>query len=264
MLIKSDMRKLLDGYWDGSGITTGDCVLLHSSMKRTFCYLSELGGPANPRIIIDSLLDTVGPTGTILFPLFNFDFPTSKEFSMVSTPSQMGALTEYARKEYKGVRTGHPIYSFIAIGAHQKEFSKINNKSGYGSDSPFAKLLEIDGKIAVIDLDDQNSMTSYHFVEEKCQVPYRYFKTFSGVYEGLDGSKTQREYELYVRDLEAGVITSVNRMGEILWAENLYSGHRPNIGNGMRSIPMKSLYKRTEIEIKSGRAIDALYEIIPK
>jgi aminoglycoside N3'-acetyltransferase len=256
------MRNPLDGHWDDSGINKGDCVLIHSSMKRTFSNLTKLGVETNPRLVIDSLLGAVGRTGTILLPLFNFDFPVTKVFSINSTPSQMGLVTEFARQQYGGVRTGHPIYSFFALGANQSEFIGINNKSGYGLDSPFAKLLEMDGKIAVVDLDDQGSMTSYHFVEEKCEVTYRYYKTFPGTYEDANGNETIQKYELYVRDLEAGVTTSVNRMGEILWEEGLYKGNRPNIGNGMRTIKMKIFCERTQAEIMAGRAIDTLYEIM--
>jgi len=261
-MLKSNMANHLDGYWEGSGINEGDCVLIHGQMIRTFSNLLELGRKPDPRTVIDSFVNMVGPQGTILFPLFNFDFPLSREFSILSTPSQMGTITEFARIEYNGIRTGHPIYSFLALGANQNEFSNINNKSGYGFDSPFAKLLEMDGRIAIVDLADQESMTSYHFVEEKCQVPYRYYKTFTGNYEHIDRQVDIREYELYVRDLDAGVVTSVNRMGEILWTEGYCVGNRPRMGNGLRSISMKSFCKRTELEINSGRAIETLYKII--
>ena len=230
-------------------------------MKRVFRYLITNGYDANPALIIDSLIDTVGPEGTILFPLFNFDFPTSRYFSMISTPSQMGTITEFARLNFEGSRTGHPLYSFYALGHNAKEFTGINNKSGYGSDSPFAKVIELNGKIASVDLDDQNSMTMYHFVEESMKVNYRYFKDFSGTYEDLSGAESERTYSLYVRDIDNGIVTDVNRMGEILWKENLYQGNRPRISNGMRTILAKKFYERTAQEIEAGRALDTLYSV---
>lgn len=261
MVFNGYMNNPLFGYWADSGIHAGDTVLVHSSMKRTFKHLADQGFQADPKIIIDSLLDQIGNKGTILFPIFNFDFPTSKKFSMLTTPSQMGVVTEFARTKYEGYRTGHPIYSFYAIGSYSDEFKDINNKSGYGKDSPFAKLLEMDGKIASIDLDDQNSMTAYHFIEEIMKVDYRYFKTFSGKYENKLGIVSSEKYTLFVRNLEKGVKTNVNRMGEILWSEGLYKGNRPGKGNGMRSIEIKSLVSRTSKEIYEGRAIQTLYSI---
>jgi aminoglycoside 3-N-acetyltransferase len=251
----------LHGYWGNSGLLLGDTVLVHSSMKRVFRYLITKGYEANPALVIDSLLDVIGPEGTILFPLFNFDFPISQYFSMISTPSQMGTVTEYARLNYEGARTGHPIYSFYVLGHNAKEFLGIDNKSGYGSDSPFAKVIELNGKIASVDLVDQNSMTMYHFVEESKRVDYRYFKEFNGTYEDSLGVKSERTYSLYVRNIERGVVTNVNRMGEILWKENLYQGNRPGIGNGMRTILAKRFYERTAQEIEAGRALETLYSI---
>jgi aminoglycoside N3'-acetyltransferase len=255
------VKNPLQGYWHNSGLSSGDVVLIHSSMKRAFRYLTANGYEANPAFIIDSLIDTVGKKGTILFPLFNFDFPDNQQFSMKSTPSQMGTITEYARLNYEGYRTGHPIYSFYALGFCAVEFKNINNKSGYGSDSPFAKLIELNGKIASVDLSDQNSMTMYHFAEEAMRVDYRYFKEFSGTYEDLLGIESQKTYSLFVRDLEKGVITDVNPMGEILWTENLYRGNRPGVNNGMRTILAKKFYQRTVQEIQAGRALGTLYSI---
>jgi aminoglycoside 3-N-acetyltransferase len=255
------MHNPLSGYWAGCGINAGDTVLIHSSMKRAFRYLLTQGAEANPKLIIDSLLDQVGNNGTVIFPLFNFDFPNTGFFSMLNTPSQMGVVTEYARLSYEGYRTGHPIYSFFCVGANSEEFKNINNKSGYGQDSPFSKLLELKGKVASVDLDDQDSMTMYHFVEETLQVDYRYFKNFHGQYEDKAGVVSTQDYTLFVRDLEKGVQTDVNRMGEILWKEGLYLGNRPGVGNGMRSIAAKDLFERTSKEIIEGRAIETLYSI---
>jgi aminoglycoside N3'-acetyltransferase len=255
------MENPLIGYWAESGLNRGDTVLFHSSMARTFRYLLSKGAKPDPRAVIDSILDQVGPEGTVLFPLFNFDFPTEKKFSMLTTPSQMGVITEFSRLNFAGARTGHPIYSFYAIGALSEEFKGLNNRSGYGPDSPFAKLLELNGKVASVDLDDQHSMTMYHFVEEKMRVDYRYFKTFSGSYEDLNGSVTSEEYILYVRDLERGIVTNLNRMGEILWSEGLYIGNRPGVGNGLRIIQAESFVSRVSKEIFEGRAAETLYSI---
>jgi aminoglycoside 3-N-acetyltransferase len=255
------MSNRLDGYWDGSGLEFGDTVLVHSSVKRVLKSLLIQGLQISPNLIIESLLRVVGTEGTVVFPLFNFDFPKSKYFSMQSTPSQMGVLTESARTNYEGFRTGHPIYSFYAIGRNSPEFRGINNHSGYGIDSPFAKLVELDGKIASIDLDDQNSMTMYHYVEEMMNVDYRYFKTFTGTYQSEIGTCSEESYILFVRDLQKGVVTDVNRMGEILWREGLYKGCRPGVKHGMRTIKASTFVKRTSEEILEGRALHTLYSL---
>jgi len=254
--------KFLSEHWRDCGVVEGDVLLVHSSLKRIFSEIYKKHNfAATPQTIYDSLLLALGSGGTLVLPLFNFDFPNTKFFDIRNTPSQMGALTEIGRKNPKSVRTGHPIYSFSVFGKHAREFDNIDNYSGYGEDSPFAKIKKLDGKIAIIGLTDQNSMTSYHFVEEQNRVDYRYFKEFTGTYIDTEGRSTEKRYALYVRDIEKGVKTDVNRMMEYLWQKGFYKGERYDEGYGMRTIKMEDLYNQTEKIIRNGKAIEYLYSI---
>ena len=94
----------------------------------------------------------------------------------------MGVLTEQFRKKYSSCRTGHPVYSFGVFGKNKKYFENIDNFSAYGEESPFGILKRLDGKIAILDLEDQNSMTFYHHIEEINDVHWRYAKNFKGLY----------------------------------------------------------------------------------
>ena len=119
----------------------------------------------------------------------------------------------------------------------------------------------LNGKIAVLDLDDQNSMTYYHHVEEMEKVEYRFFKNFSGEYTNLQGLTENRVYSLFVRSIDQGVKTDVNRMGELLWAQGLYSGSKPGQGSGLRVISVKKLHDITSEVIRKGQALNYLYSI---
>lgn len=260
--MKKQIIDLLVEKWNLSGLVNGDLVLVHSSLKRLLLILKkDFGDIVTPKLIYDSLLTAIGEEGTLMLPLYNFDFPKSKYFNILETPSQMGLLTEIGRSAPNSIRTGHPIYSFSIIGRYASQFKDIDNKSGYGSDSPFAKLKELNGKIAIIGLSDQDSMTSYHFVEEQNKVDYRYFKEFSGEYVDQSGNTTLRTYLLYVRDIEKGVKTDVNRMMERLWELGAYKGERFDQGFGMRTIDFNLFYTETEKIIQSGQAINYLYSI---
>lgn len=258
-------KKVLDSLienWQRSGIEKGDLVLVHSSLKRLLKKLSaDFGGLVTPEDIFNSLLKTLGSDGTLILPLYNFDFPKSGYFNIKETPSQMGALTEIGRLHPDSVRTGHPIYSFAVIGRHSSAFKDIDNKSGYGADSPFAKIKELEGKIAVIGLSDQDSMTSYHFVEEQNLVDYRYFKDFDGEYIDWNGSESHKTYSLFVRDLDKGVKTDVNRMMDQLWKIGAYKGEKHDEGYGMRTISFARFFQETDSVIKKGEAINFLYSI---
>ena len=102
-----------------------------------------------------------------------------------------------------------------------------------GPDSPFALLHAMGGRIRVLDLPDQEAMTFYHYVEENRAAAWRYHKRFEGPYVGWDGTERPRTFGLFVRDLERGVTTHVDPMGEVLWERGLYSaGDRPGQGSG--------------------------------
>jgi aminoglycoside 3-N-acetyltransferase len=255
------MIQMLSDEWKKSGVQEGDVLLVHSSIKRTFRRYLKAGRRLTPQDILESFLEAIGSSGTLLLPLFNFDFAKGVPFDIQNTPSHMGALTEAGRMHPLAVRTGHPIYSFAAIGFAAEKFREIDNFSGYGSDSPFAVLREMNGKIAVLDLPDQNSMTFYHHVEEMHEVKYRYHKTFTADYTDELRNTESRTYGLFVRNIEKGVSTHVNPAGELMWEKGLYSGCKPNEGSGLRTIPAKQMYEFVANIIMSGKAKNTLYRI---
>tara|TARA_Y100001934_G_scaffold145565_1_gene174815 strand:+ start:775 stop:1581 length:807 start_codon:yes stop_codon:yes gene_type:complete len=254
-------EKLVMG-WRCSGIEEGDMVLLHSSTKRLLRRLLRDKQKVSPKAILRSFMDAVGNNGTLLLPLFNFDFAEGAAFDIMTTPSQMGILSEVARTQPGVFRTGHPIYSFAAIGAKAPLFEGLENFSGYGADSPFAILYSNRGKVAILDLPEQDSMTFYHFVEEQENVPYRHHKVFKAPYTNSRGVRSDREFGLFVRNIDEGVETQVNQMGERLWEMGLYKGCRPGEGNGLRTISASSLFAATVEVIRSGNAEGLLYKIV--
>jgi aminoglycoside 3-N-acetyltransferase len=212
-------------------------------------------------IILDSFLEAVGHDGTLLLPLFNFGFCSGHAFDIRTTPSEMGALTEAARIRVEAVRTGHPVYSFAVLGKRREIFRGVDNFSGYGADSPFGILHKEGGRIAVLDLPDQQSMTFYHYVEESLSVHYRFHKQFSALYTDFDRNASQKTYGLFVRKIDQGVTTHVDPMGELLWAKSLYRGDRPGTNSGLRVIDAPSLYREVANVIEQGKARGLLYEI---
>ena len=253
----------LAGQWMTAGVKSGDVLLLHSSLRRAARTVVRAGLPADQaaQVILASLIEALGEAGTLILPLFNFDFTTGTPFDSRTTPSQMGALTEVGRLHPGAVRTGHPIYSFAVIGAEAGRFAGVENESGYGPDSPFAMLRALDGKIGVLDLPDQHSMTFYHHVEEMRAVPWRYHKGFESDYTGMDGVARRRTFSLFVRDIEAGVATDVDAMGEILWNRGFYAGDRPGQGSGLRTIDANALFEAVGAVIDEGAAEGLLYRI---
>lgn len=259
--VNDKVVKELANDWQTAGVAEGDMLLVHSSISRVLRRISKIGGEVSPQLIIKSFLLALGKSGTLLLPLFNFDFPKGIPFDIRTSPSQMGALTEAARLWSGTVRTGHPIYSFAVIGKNAEMFRDLKNFSGYGQDSPFGILHRNKGKIGVIDLPDQNSMTFYHYIEEFFNAPYRYHKTFTGQYIDGQGVKSTENFGLFVRKVDQGVITHVNPMGEILWKKGFYTGNRPKIGCGLRVISAEKMFDEVGVVLNQGIAKGLLYDI---
>jgi aminoglycoside 3-N-acetyltransferase len=255
------MLETLQQRWKSSGLEEGDTVLIHSNIRRTLDEYRTGKVVTSPREILTSFLDVIGNKGTLILPLFNFDFTNGVPFDIRTSESQMGALTEIGRKFNGAVRTGHPVYSFAVIGFKASEFKGIDNVGGYAEDSPFGVLRKLNGKIGSLDLDDQNSMTFYHHIEEVKGVDYRYFKSFTGQYTNFLGDMKIKTYEIYVRDVERGVLTDVNPAGELMWSAGLYKGFRPGEGSGLRLINSRSMFDFVEDLIESGRALGTLYSV---
>jgi aminoglycoside 3-N-acetyltransferase len=251
----------LSEQWVKCGVREGDMLLLHSSTRGTLRRIKKLGFAMEIEIVLDSFLHALGADGTLLLPLFNFEFCKGLSFDIRTTPSHMGALTEAGRLRSDAIRTGNPIYSFAALGRRSDLFSGVNNFSGYGVDSPFAILHKSGGKVAVLDLPDQESMTFYHYVEESMSVDYRFHKQFTAPYRSYNGEVSDRTYSLFVRKIDEGVVTHVNPMGEILWNKRLYSGDRPGTGSGLRVIDAQALYDEVASVIVQGNAKGTLYEV---
>ena len=204
-----DYKKLVTEF-KRIGLEEKDVIFLHSSFK------SFGGVEGGPQTVIDALISTLGNEGTLIVPRFNFDFCTyGTPWDIRTTPSHMGIITEFVRKDPRSFSVFHPIYSFSIIGKHAKELVKHRYKGSYSKDSIFHKLRILDAKILQIDRVYKGT-TMFHYVEEMLGVDYRYFKNFTGIVTNENGRSYEDTFNIYVRDLESGFVTNVLPIGKIL------------------------------------------------
>lgn len=256
---KTELIKELAVSWNRSGLCEGDTALVHSSLSGYLKSFRERGIGIDPCDVLESLIAAVGKFGTLIFPTYNFGFTRGETFDMMNTPSETGALTEKARTRKDSVRTGHPLFSFAVIGYHSSKFRGLKNYSAFGIDSPFAKLMQLGGKIAAIDVAGEYCMTFYHYVEEMENAPNRYHKTFTGNYVDEDGIVTEKTFGLFARNIEMKVETDVKPMEEYLWKEGCYAGDRPGEGTKMHTIDAITVYRHAARLIREGKSEGMLY-----
>ena len=114
-------------------IKKGDVVFISSDILRMLCLGIELNCPVDLNHFIDLLTDKIGPTGTLLFPTYNWDFCKGKTFDYYKTPSKTGSLGNVALKHAGFKRTRHPIYSFAVWGKDQDYLCSLKNVHSFGN-----------------------------------------------------------------------------------------------------------------------------------
>ena len=103
------------------GLRRDDHVIVHSSLK-SLGYVE--GGPD---AVIDAVLETVGPGGTMLAPTNVFDgsmtafLRTMKEIDLRTAVSFTGVIPETLRKRKGAIRSIHPSHPVAAIGGKALE-----------------------------------------------------------------------------------------------------------------------------------------------
>ena len=227
-----------------SGLENGDVVLLHSSFK------SFGGVEGGPQTVVDAFISVLGEEGTLIVPTYNFDFSShNKSWDLRTTPSQMGIISEFVRLNTKSQRIFHPIYSFSILGKLAEELGSLRIKSSFGTDSIFAKLRELNGKIMQID-SVYKGTTFFHHIEEMEGCTYRYLKEFTGNVTDKTGKTYKDTFSILVRDLDQGIVTNIKPIGEILIREEIIKVSK--IGDAtIWLMNSNDLYERTALERKN-------------
>ena len=89
---------------------------------------------------------------------------------------------------------------------------------------------------------NHSPMTYHHYVEAMLQVPWRFFKVFTGQYTDWWGETSERSYGIYVRKRSLGVQTNIDPMGDMLWSSEVYMGNKPGQNYGLRVAPARRVF----------------------
>ena len=172
------------------GVQPGDGLLVHSAVQ-------FLGRPLGGIGIYHAALSDC----TIAVPTFNFAFARGQAYDPESTPSdKMGAFSEYIRQLPGTRRTPHPMQSLAVAGKYAADLASRDTPSAFDPGSAFERMLELDFKLLLLGADIQ-AVSMLHYSEQRLQVPYRYWKEFSGQVKTASGWE-QRTYRMFARDLE--------------------------------------------------------------
>lgn len=165
------------------GVPRGGLLMVHSSLRS----LGHVTGGAPT--VLDALLQTLGPDGTLVLPAFTY--PLSRDpdfvFDPLLTPSLMGAISDAGRRHPEARRSLHLWHSISAIGPLAETIVTSGGESAWDVDSPMRQIRDRDGQYLLLGVPYQN-LTAVHISEIELRVPYRKPVWNKGTMRHADGS----------------------------------------------------------------------------
>jgi aminoglycoside 3-N-acetyltransferase len=183
------------------GLRQGDTALVHSS------YENFRGFNGKPSDVVDVLLEAVGAEGNVLMPTMPYTGPSldyvasGVVFDVKRAVSLMGLVSEVFRRTRGVQRSVHPTHPVAAFGPKASELIADHHLAATpcGRHSPFAKLLDLDGRIVFLGTDLSRN-TFFHTVDEiiEADLPLPVF--------------TRERYFLQCKDAEGKILTCDTRL----------------------------------------------------
>ncbi len=229
------------------GIGLGDIVYVASDLK-TFLFTLAMDFGVKTKSdqnqalhsFINELQEIVGRDGTLLFPVFSWDWCKGKGFDIKTTKGEVGTLSNWvlsSRSDF--VRTRHPIYSFMVWGKDAGYLKEMDNQDAWSHASPFYYFQRYNAKQLLFNIDASECLTFGHYLEQEIGIPYRYPKYFFGEYTDEFGITEKRMYSMYVRDMDS----ESNWVISNEWLIENHAAKRAEWeGNVLTSIDLKKSY----------------------
>ena len=216
------------------GVAKGDCLFIHAGLKSLGKFTPQKEGDVLGALL-GVFLDAVGENGTVVVPTFNFGFCKGQPFDRQNTPGEgMGAFSEYVRRNPSALRSRHPFQCVAAIGKLAVEIANAQGISAFSSGSAFDLMLNWRCRILFFGVNFVE--TFVHVAEERANVPYRFWKTFTADYID-EGVPNRISVDFFAKEVGFGPPEphiDNNKLGHLLREKGIISS--TSLGSGEVSI----------------------------
>ncbi len=113
------------------GVRRGSILCVQSSLSQ-FGYV-----PGGPPTLVKALLETLGPNGTLCIPTHSLSVLGAEPYDPRSSPSVLGAVSEYFLRHPGVIRSAHPTHSVAAVGPAARALTRLSQ--------PFSAPMARDG-----------------------------------------------------------------------------------------------------------------------
>lgn len=205
------------------GVGAGDGLLVHSALQ----FLGRPEGGVG--MYFEALQQAVGSRGSLIVPAFNFGFAKGEDYNPATAPAvRMGSFSEYVRQAQGVKRTSHPMQSFAVWGQDADQLAGLDTPSAFDDGSAMDWALKHEYKLLLLGADIQ-AASILHYSEQRAEVPYRYWKEFSGKVFRDEVWQT-RSYRMFVRDLDIDALLEIYAIQDLLETEEKWAKARLNYG----------------------------------
>lgn len=224
------------------GANKCEILYIHSSLSF---------GTPNPKLkksqLLGAILDVIKALNvkTVCMPTFTFSFCNGKDYDPAKSPSKMGVLNEFFRKQEGVLRSADPLMSTALMGEDTDLVLNVGHSS-CGANSTFDKLRHRDGvKFLFLGPKIGDCMTYMHYLEWLYGVDYRYERVFKGNVT-INGVTKSEEYDLYCR--YDGVTPNA---ATYVFEQRMYDAgvaFKENLGDGTVSIAEEKIASKYYLE----------------
>lgn len=148
---------------------------------RFFGQCADAKGVEILSLHIDAILEAIGPDGTAVFPAATLYLANTDDVfcPLTSCSRNMGVLSEFARQNYDGHRSLHPLWSHYSIGGENaRPLVKGCSNNAHDNNSVWARLRECDAIWLSVGHHPRENLAIVHHLEFMAGVSYRYSKDF--------------------------------------------------------------------------------------
>ena len=150
--------------------------------------------------------------GNVAIPVYSYSYTKKEVYDILNTPTTLGEVGEYLRKNNKTKRTIDANFSYLLFGNDFKNRNfLVSDYSSFGEGSLIEEVFDKDGYLAVIG-GVLEYLTEIHFLEKKLNINYRFDKVFSGVTIDKSGNKINNKMTYYCRDLDSNYSSSLSQL----------------------------------------------------
>lgn len=151
-------------------------------------------------VLVEAMLEELSGDQTLAIPAYTYNYTRTRRFSPATSKPETGILPVTVHREFAHVRSRSALNSFLCIGPQAGRFETVKGQTLWGEGSLKALFQAEHARMVVLGLPWKDACGFLHRIEEVCDVPYRYHKTFHGTWDDAGKASAWSE-TMFVRPL---------------------------------------------------------------